>query len=200
MTDFRSIIRANLRIYRDIVEDPAYVEALNNTLNDFDAAGFAKLVQNFCAPPDPERADDFLFEIWICQMLRRNSDVQALQYEPPGPTCPPDFRFRLQGVNFDLQVKRLHNTRNKNEIIKLRFVRECRNRLSAIQKPWLINFWISDHFERQHLDPFFTYLRRSLDQFSPVTVFNSLLGEPQYPGFSDTGLQRAFMYISANAP
>jgi hypothetical protein len=33
MMDFRSTIRANLRIYRDIVEDPDYVEVLNNTLN-----------------------------------------------------------------------------------------------------------------------------------------------------------------------
>jgi hypothetical protein len=39
----------------DIVENPDWVEALNDTLNALDAAGFGKLVQNFCAQPDPER-------------------------------------------------------------------------------------------------------------------------------------------------
>jgi hypothetical protein len=55
MTDFRSTILTNLRICRDIVENPDWVEALNDTLNALDAAGFGKLVQNFCAQPDPER-------------------------------------------------------------------------------------------------------------------------------------------------
>ncbi|HEX2244475.1 MAG TPA: hypothetical protein VHK27_14740 [Gammaproteobacteria bacterium] len=55
MTDFRSTILTNLRICRDIVENPDRVEALNDTLNALDAAGFGKLVQNFCAQPDPER-------------------------------------------------------------------------------------------------------------------------------------------------
>jgi hypothetical protein len=44
----------------------------------------------------------------------------------------------------------------------------------------LRNFWVADHFTRQHLNPFFAYLKRSLDRFSPATTFNSVLGEPQY--------------------
>jgi hypothetical protein len=75
MTDFRPNILTNLRIYPGIVEDPDRIETLNDILNDLDALGFGKLVQNFCTQPDPERARDFLFEIWICQMLRRNQDV-----------------------------------------------------------------------------------------------------------------------------
>jgi hypothetical protein len=55
MTDFRSMILTNLRICRDTVENPDWVEALNDTLNALDAAGFGKLVQNFCAQPDPEQ-------------------------------------------------------------------------------------------------------------------------------------------------
>jgi hypothetical protein len=57
MTDVRSTILTNSRICRDIVENPDWVEALNDTLNALDAAGFGKLVQNFCAQPDPERTD-----------------------------------------------------------------------------------------------------------------------------------------------
>ncbi len=178
MTDFRPNILTNLRIYPGIVEDRDRIETLNDILNDLDALGFGKLVQNFCTQPDPERARDFLFEIWICQMLRRNQDVQDLQYEPPGTKNPPDFRFLLHGVGFDMQVKRLHNV--TNELTKLLFERECQRRLSTILNPWFINFWVSDHFTPQHLNPFFAYLKQSIDQFSPVMTLETLLGEPLY--------------------
>lgn len=178
MTDFRPNILKNLRIYPGYVENPDCIETLNDILNDLNALGFAKLVQNFCTQPDPEKARDFLFEVWICQMLRRNQDVQALQYEPPETKNPPDFRFLLHGVSFDIQVKRLQNV--TNEETQLLFKRECQSHLSGMAKPWFINFWISAHFTRQDLNPFFAFLKRSIDQFSPVATFNTLLGEPQY--------------------
>jgi hypothetical protein len=178
MTDFRSNIVTNLRIYPGIADDPNRIETLNDVLNELSTLGFGKLVQNFCTQPDPERARDFLFEIWICQMLRRNPDVQNLQYEPPTAKNPPDFSFRLQDVNFDMQVKRLQNV--TNEETKFLFERECRKHLSAVPKPWFINFWVSDHLTPQHLNSFFAYLKRSIDQFSSVTTLTSLLGEPFY--------------------
>ncbi len=193
MTDFRPNIRRNLRIYPGIIEDHDRIEALNNTLNELDSLGFGRLVQNFCTQPDPERARDFLFEIWICQMLRRNQDVQDLQYEPPGEPSPPDFRFLLQGVNFDIQVKRLHNT--KNEITRRRFERECRRHLSTVAKPWFINFWVADHFTRQHFNPFFAYLKKSLKQFSAVTMFNTFLGDPQFSWQQDGNTLVQFSFI-----
>jgi hypothetical protein len=176
--DFRSNIVTNLRIYPGIVEDPDCVETLNNVLNELNTLGFGQLVQNFCTQLDPERARDFLFEIWVCQMLRRNEDVQDLQYEPQKAKNPPDFRFRLDKVNFDMQVKRLHNV--TNEQTKFLFERECRRHLSDMPKPWFINFWVSDHFTPQHLNSFFAHLKRSIDQFSCVTTLKTLLGEPQY--------------------
>src|SRR5262249_9904790 len=124
MTDFRPTIRTNLCGYQSIVEAPEHIEALNDILNDLDTSGFTNLEQKFSTQHDPDKDEDILFEILVCQMLRRNQDVQTLQYEPPDVTSPPDFRFFLHSVNFDLQVKRLHQT--KNEIIKRRFVRECR--------------------------------------------------------------------------
>jgi hypothetical protein len=178
LRDFRPDICTNLSFYRGIVENQDRIEALNNILNELDALGFDKLLQNFSTQRDPERASDILFEISMCQLLRRNPDVQHLQYEPPREMHPPDFRFLLQGVGFDLQVKQLHNT--KNELTKRLFERECRRHLSRLPKPWFINFWVADHFTRQHLNQFFAYLKRSLDQFSPVTTHNSVLGESQY--------------------
>ena len=178
MTDFRSNILSNLRIYPGIVESPDRIEILNDILNDLGRLGFGELVQNFCTQANPERARDFLFEIWICRMLRRNQDVQDLQYEPPETKNPPDFRFRLHGVNFDMQVKRLHNV--TNEQTQFLFKRECQKHLSNMPKPWFINFWVSDHFTPQHLNSFFVYLKRSIDQFHCVTTSETLLGEPQY--------------------
>ena len=111
-------------------------------------------------------------------MLRRNQDVQLLQYEPPETQNPPDFRFLLHGVSFDIQVKRLQNV--TNEQTQLLFERECQSHLSGMANPWFINFGISAHFTRQDLNPFFAFLKRSIDQFSPVTTLDTLLGEPQY--------------------
>jgi hypothetical protein len=178
LTDFRPDIHTNLSFYRGIVEDPDRIESLNIILNELEALGFDKLVQNFSTQRDPERASDILFEISIGQLLRRNLDIQDLQYEPRGGAHPPDFRFQLRGISFDLQVKQLHNT--KNEMTKRLFERECRRHLSRLAKPWFINFWVADHFTRQHLNPFFAYLKGSLDQFSPATTHDSMLGEPQY--------------------
>ncbi len=94
MTDFRPDIHTNPSFYRGIIEDPDPIESLNIILNELEAFGFDKLVQNFSTQRDPERASDILFEISICQLLRRNPDIQDLQYEPPGDAHPPDFRFQ----------------------------------------------------------------------------------------------------------
>lgn len=165
MTDFRPDIHTNLSFYRSIVEDQDRIETLNTILNELQALGFGKLVHNFSTQRDPERASDILFEISICQLLRRNLDVQNLHYEPLSEEQPPDFRLQLHGVSFDLQVKQLHNT--KNEMTKRLFERECRGYLSRLPKPWFINFWVADHFTPRHLNPFFADLKRSLDQFHP---------------------------------
>jgi hypothetical protein len=150
----------------------------NNILNEIDTIGFGKLVQNFCTQTDPDGAENFLFEIWICRMLLKNWEVQDLQYEPLEENSPPDFRFFFQGVNYDLQVKRLHNV--KNEITKRLFILECRKCLASNPKPWLINFSVSDRFSLQDLNPFFSHIKQSLKNFSPARNWKSHLGEPQY--------------------
>jgi hypothetical protein len=152
-------------------------------------------VQNFSTKRDPARASAILFEISVCQLLRRNLDVENLQYEPLCEEHPPNLRFQLRGVSFDLQVKQLHNT--KNEITKCLFERECRRHLSRLSKPWFINFWVTDHFIRQHLNPFFAYMKRSLDQFSPTMTYDSMLGEPQYRLEQDRRTLVQFSWVCA---
>ena len=60
--DFRPDIRTNLSFYRGIIEDPDRIETLNAILNALESLGLGKLVQNFSAQRDPERASDILFE------------------------------------------------------------------------------------------------------------------------------------------
>jgi hypothetical protein len=81
LRDFRPDICTNLGVYRGIVEDPNRIEALNMILNELEALGFDKLVQNFSTQHDPERASDILFEISIGQLLRRHPDIQDLQVQ-----------------------------------------------------------------------------------------------------------------------
>jgi len=150
LRDFRPDIHTNLSFYRGLVEDPDRIESFNIILNELEALGFGRLVQNFSSQRDPDKASDILFEISICQLLRRSLDIQDLQYEPLGEEHPPDFRFQLRGVSFDLQVKQLHNI--KNEMTKRLFERECRRHLSRLPKPWFINFWVADQFMPQHLN------------------------------------------------
>lgn len=101
-------------------------------------------------------------------MLRRNSDVQDLQYEPP-EKYPPDFRFCLHGVNFDLQVKRLHNV--TNEQTKVVFERECQKHLAKMPQPCFINFWVSDHFRPTAFELF---LCLSEAIYSPIFLCDDL--------------------------
>jgi hypothetical protein len=51
MTDFRSTILTNSRSCRDIVENPDWIAALNDTLNALDAAGSASSSKIFVRSP-----------------------------------------------------------------------------------------------------------------------------------------------------
>ena len=162
MTDFRDKIINNLEQFPKIVENPEKVSGINRILSELDAAGFGNLVRNFCSQAKSDRARDFLFEAWICLMLHRNHRIKGLVYEPPERIPkPPDFHFELEGVSFDVQVKRLCNI--KNEETKQLFGRELRKRLSRIKKPWFINYWVSDEFLRQHINDFLSDLIKSIE-------------------------------------
>lgn len=160
MTDYCQCIVNNLKPFKGIVDYPDKVSELNEILKELATSGFDLLVENFCNQNDPDRAWDFLFEIWVCRMLRANSQIQHLSYEPQDVSNPPDFRFVIDNVTFNMEVKRLTNT--VNELTKTLFERECRKRLSKIPQPWFINFWISDHFERRHINNFFADVRTTI--------------------------------------
>jgi len=120
MSDYSKAIRNNLYCFPGIVNNPERISAINEDLNTLNERGLTSLVNNFCSQTDPDRADDLLFEIWVCKMLMKSS-VENLSYEPPILSKPPDFRCNLNGVQFDIQVKRVHNV--VNEIAKTIFQR-----------------------------------------------------------------------------
>jgi len=90
-------------------------------------------------------------------------------------------------------VKRLHNV--THELTKRLFERGSQRHLSDMPKPWSINFWISDRFTREDLNPFFIYLKRSIDQFSSATTLDAHLGEPQYSWEQNGGTLVRFSFI-----
>lgn len=177
MTDYTETIKNNLYCFPGFVKHSERIAAINEDLNKLVEEGFSSLVSNFCNQTDPDRARDFLFEIWICKMLKQSS-VENLRYEPPISKQPPDFRCNLEGVQFDIQVKRLHNV--INEIAKRIFQRECRHRLSKHAKPWFINLRISDEFQRQYINDFFQFLDKNMHSFAAKADYQGLLAANDY--------------------
>ncbi len=177
MFDYSEKIKNNLYCFPGFMEHPERVLAINRDLNTL-KRDFPVLVRNFCTQTNPDCAYDFLFEIWICKMLL-NLSVKNLFYEPPNiSNKPPDFRCMLEGVQFDIQVKRLHNV--ANEITKRTFQRECRKRLKKHTKSWFINLKISDALKPQHINDFFKYLEQNLPSFNAKTGYQGMLEESGY--------------------
>ncbi|MBU1043349.1 MAG: hypothetical protein KJ915_03000 [Candidatus Omnitrophica bacterium] len=177
MTNYNEIIKSNLSCFLGITQHPELISALDKDLNMLEK-DFSLLVRNFCSQTDPDRAYDFLFEIWVCKMLR-NSAAGNISYEPRTiSNKPPDFRCVINGVQFDIQVKRMHNI--LNEIVKKRFQRECRKRLQKHSKTWFINLKISDELEPYHINEFFRYIKQNLSSFKSKPVFKGKIEENDY--------------------
>lgn len=103
----------------------------------------------------------------------------------------------MGGVGFDVQVKRMHNV--KNEMTRLVFKRECKRRLSRIQKPWFINFWVSDKFEPKHLNEFFSDIRAQIDTFTPTIDTASAMEADQYLWVRDGQTLVRFSFLLKNS-
>ncbi|MBI2844017.1 MAG: hypothetical protein HYX78_11515 [Armatimonadetes bacterium] len=191
--DYKDYILTNLAAYPGIVEEESVVQKINSMLRALEAAGMDSLVSNFCDNPD---ARDILFEVWIGYLLLANHNIENLFYEPKGEPRPPDFRFSIHDVHFDVQVKRLHNT--ENEMTKLLFRRECERHLSRIPKPWFINFWVSDDFERQNLNEFFSYIRENVESFETATDLRVAVAANQYVWKKDNKLLVRFSFMRKN--
>ncbi len=165
MTDFRPIILTNLSIFPGIVEEPDVVDSANGILNHLQDVGLGRLVSKFCSyRKSPDQARDFLFEAWVGWHLARDIRVTQLRYEPPPEEeHPPDFRFMIGEVSFDVEVKRLYNVKNQR-LLRV-FRQELRTRLFKARKPWIIDLWLSETFEWRHMDGFCRHVIQSADGF-----------------------------------
>lgn len=176
--NFKPFILDNMARFRGIVREYDRVESIDALLNEVHAKGFTQLIDNFCFQKDSNKAHDILFEVWVCKMLLQNPEIQNLQYEPPNESSPPDFRFQLGGVQFDIQVKRLLNVHN--EMTKSSLYDECLKRFEKIPKPWFINYGVSKNFARQDINPFFEYIKKGLNSFEVVPSIDKVPHSPMY--------------------
>lgn len=164
MTDYTEQIKKNFAPYPGLVQ-PDVVAAMNAMLNELSMAGFGTLVDLLLTRRE-EQALDILFEAWVCQMLRRNPNITDLEYEPDDAANPPDFRFQLEGVRFDVQVKRLYKVGNAPD--KEAFQQRFEERAHQIAVPWFLNLWLSDDFQRKDIDGLFYYIKKNLHTFKTM--------------------------------
>lgn len=153
---------SNLAAYPGIVGSQENLDHINSMLIVAKRACLDKLVANFCSSQD---AGDFLFELWIANVLLANKAVQNLVYEPKDMEKSPDFRLSIDGVCFDMQVKQLHQLANEDARALLE--QEIKARLGRLPKPWLLNYWVADLFERHHVNKFIEYIERNYQGFQP---------------------------------
>jgi hypothetical protein len=188
MKDYRECIHRALEDYPGIRDSTTSVDHINDALNrTSEVKGGSRLVKAFCRQDDdPEQARDHLLEIIVCVKLLDNPDVRDLDYEPKTGSRPPDFRFSVDKVHFDLEVKRLNST--CGEYWTQSFVRQFRKRLEKelgpIQKPWRFHWWASLEIRsrvgaRSREDDFLQYLRENIDSFSPSLDPIELGGGPR---------------------
>ena len=167
MTDYTEIIQQKMWTFPEISECPTVILRVNQLLNIAEQGGLEKLVQYFTERKNPDRAFDYLFELWLYNFLQRNPLIDIIDYEPPTEGKRPDFRLVLNGVQFDIQVKRMW-TRGSLKF-RTRFQKECAMSFSHLKKyPWFINFWLSTSFRKEHVRPFFDHLQHNIRSFSPV--------------------------------
>jgi hypothetical protein len=198
MNKFEQEIKNNLSDYKGIISDQSIIDEVNDVLVYLENHGFHKLINNFLSHKKTLQAYTFLYECYICYHLSKNTEINNLVYEPNDSVYPPDFRFNIETITYDLQVKMLTNI-DKNQI-RLLFSKECQNRLYAIEKPLFFNYALSPSFLPEHINTFFEYIVNNLDSFPVLPSLDSAFSaEKLYWGDESENLvEFSFAYRSAD--
>ena len=165
-------------MFTDIVDSPYAIAKIDSLLQRIERTGYQRLIDNFCSQTDAKRARDYLFEASLCGWLLDNIDLVNLEYEPSSETKPPDFRFKIGIVNFDIQIKRVYQI--GNEMIQDTFKQELQRRLSSIPKPWFINYWVSSSLKPYHINLFCEFIEKNLNSFCPESSEDDEVNASQY--------------------
>ncbi|PKO19320.1 hypothetical protein CVU37_03775 [candidate division BRC1 bacterium HGW-BRC1-1] len=145
--------------YFSLPENVALLEQLAEKLS---VSGMRNLVKCFFDQAECDRAADHLFEMWFGGGLLQQDGICDLEYEPKPEQ--PDFRFSFQGVEFNLQVKRVLNI--VAEADKRNFIRTI-DEEPPLAKPWVINITLSPCFHRKYFKEFREYLKANANTFQP---------------------------------
>ena len=163
--DYRHYIHRTLVGSLDIEDSSGIIDWVNDVLIELAHNGQERLVQRFCCQTKPDLALDILLEAWVGLMLVRDERVTDLEYEPSSESSPPDFRFVIDGVGFDVQVKRLRKVGNQDAVQTL--LREMDVHFATLARPWFIDCWISTALRREHVNPFLKHFKKNLSSFEP---------------------------------
>jgi len=166
-----------MNFYSGIVKFRKRLNRINeilNILNSSSIPGATKLVKNFLSPDaqsgskqDPSSISDILLEIFIMWKLMNDNRISNLVYEPSDCKNPPDFRFNIDKICYDLEVKYIR----PYEEIRL-FKAECEKFLSNIQKPWYFIYQLRYKFQKYHIDMFISYLKDQINTFQTNTDYH----------------------------
>jgi hypothetical protein len=125
------------------------VDFLNSQLKDLADKGFEKLVENFLSNRNVYTLRPFLFEIFICRWILSFGCATDIEYEPNDITAQPDFRFKIDGKLFHIEVKTLMQV--QNEIVKKKIVMQINERISSLTSN-VIEIWLSENLEQKELN------------------------------------------------
>ncbi len=195
--NIKNIIKKNLKEYKGIAQNPKRIEEINNIFVEIDSSGFNQIVDNFCNHSNSNQAYDFLFEAYVCHELLKNKKILNLKYEPLVGN-PPDFRFNISDVFFDVQVKMLHNV--TNEMVGDVFFKECSKRLSRIPRSLFFHYALGDDFQKKDINLFIKYVEGNIDKFSVFDSIEDTIEGDKYRWPSKDNILVEFCFSKRNKP
>jgi hypothetical protein len=154
-----------------IVDDPKVPEVLRR-IESSSIPGAKKLLNKFLQSgskkdSDPAKGYDFWLEIFIMWKLMNDNRISNLVYEPIEYSDPPDFRFNIDTIRYDLEVKYIRPYEERR-LFKVK----CEKYLSNIQKPWDFFYYLRDNkFRKKHISQFISYLKDQINTFQTNTYY-----------------------------
>ena len=145
-----------MNFYPGIVNDPKVPEVLRK-IESSSIPGAKQLIINFLSS-NAQSSYDYWLEIFIMWKLMEDKRVNNLVYEPNKNNKTPDFRFNIDKICYDLEVKYIRPNAYVKEKL---FEAKCENYLLNIQKPWYFNCHLRHKFQEYHIDQFISHLEEN---------------------------------------
>jgi len=160
MKDYTNIIQQIMGSYSGIANDSQVPEVLRK-IESSSIPGAKQLVKNFLSSNE-QSSHDYWLEIFIMWKLMNDKRISNLSYESKKKGNKPDFRFNIDTICYDLEVKYIRPHVYEKE---KSFIAECENCLSNVQKPWFFSYQLRHNFQKYHISEFISYLKAHINNF-----------------------------------